>query len=335
MALTLEEVERMEQQAALSRRFNAASDDYVARNNPGLRAKEREQVLRAAEGDVFAQARQRRLDANREIARNDPGRYSSFERNALLGIDKNGRALIDRSERDILRQHELQMLRQQGLNAIGAEEAKARGLAMNGMEAARIKGAADVQAAQIGADAAQYQAEIEWSKKQQIAGMQFGMIGPDGKLIPGSNERTAGVQGEWDVKKQQEANKGLFARAEIDRQKQERDIEGKLQNTVLKNGAKLQGDKVKAYSGIISRAISSGSFIGEDTATSLAKLAQANQNNPELLEAITAISGNGQQPNNAPAQPPAMKIPGYSQAKIEELQKRGYTWQNGKWVKTK
>lgn len=233
------------------------------------------------------------------------------------------------------RAFEMDQLRQQGQNAIGAEWAKAAGLANQGMEAARIKGAADVQTAQIGADAAQRQAEIEWSKKQQIAGMQFGMIGSDGNLIPGSNERTAGVQGEWEVKKQQEANKGLFARAEIDRQKQERDIEGKLQDTLLKKGAKLQGDKIKAYAGIISRAISGGSLIGEDTATSLAKLAQANQNNPELLEAITAISGNGQQPNNASAQPPAKKIPGYSQAKIEELQKRGYTWQNGNWVRAK
>lgn len=336
MALTLEEIERMEQQAALSRRFNAASDDYVARNNPGLRAKEREQVLRAAEGDVFAQARQRRLDANREIARNDPGRYSSFERNALLGIDKNGRALIDRSERDILRQHELQMLRQQGFNSIGTEEAKARGLAMNGMEAARIGADSRVRAAEIGAAADVQKANLESGS----AKARFGWFDESGTYHPGSDVNAAERTGAWQLGKQNligeqkleqinkkgENEKVITQEKELGKdRRQERTIDSMLTNQQQKSNTRLA-------EALIDGELSNG----KDMATVLSELGKAYQDNPDMLGAITsAVTKRGQPPNNASAQSPAKKIPGYSQAKIEELQKRGYTWQNGKWVKAK
>lgn len=198
MAITREEVERMEEQAGLSRRFNAASDDYVARNNPRLRAMERESVLRTAEADVFNKARQRRIDSQRLVAIADPGRFSPFERNSLLGIDKNGGALIDRSERDILRQHELQMLRQQGFNSIGTEEAKARGLAMNGMEAARIGADSRVRAAEIGAAADVQKANLESGS----AKARFGWFDESGTYHPGSDVNAAERTGAWQLGKQ-------------------------------------------------------------------------------------------------------------------------------------
>lgn len=341
MAITREEVERMEEQAGLSRRFNAASDDYVARNNPRLRAMERESVLRTAEADVYNKARQRRIDSQRLVAIADPGRFSPFERNSLLGIDKNGGALIDRQERAGLRAHELDVLKQQGDNDFRVAEQKRFGMREQGSDAAGL----NAEATKYGWDQ-----QLEMEKKRQnglterekmigerterIAGMEHGTVGPDGKITPGSRERVATITGQSAVQQQAEANKGLFARAEIDRQKQERDIAGRLQNTVLKNGAKLNEAQIKSFSGIISKAISSGALVGDDAETSLSKLAKANQNNPELIEAISAFSGNGQPPKNAPS-PSATKIPGYSQSRIEELQKRGYAYKDGKWAKVK
>ena len=135
MALTPEEVKRMEEQADLSDRFNKAADRYVAGNNPGLMAAEREQVLRQREGDVFAAARERRIESNRRIAANDPGRFSPFERNALLGLNARGDGpLMDRQERAELRQHELDIADK----GIAQERVKAWGMANQGGVAAGI-----------------------------------------------------------------------------------------------------------------------------------------------------------------------------------------------------
>lgn len=139
MALTPEEVKRMEEQANLSDRFNKASDRYVAGDNPGLRAMEREQVLRQREGDVFAQARQRTLDSKMMTAVRDPGRYSAFETKALQ----------DRFNQQGLRQHELDMLRQEGKNKIGVAHETALGMRGQGVEAAQIRAKADKDIAWI------------------------------------------------------------------------------------------------------------------------------------------------------------------------------------------
>ena len=132
MALTPEEVKRMEEQADLSDRFNRAADRYVAGNNPGLRAAEREQVLRQREGDVFAAARQRRLDSQRMTALTDPGRYApQVYRDAKEWADKGG-----------LRQHELAVADK----GIEQERVKAWGMANQGGVAAGIKAGVDMDA---------------------------------------------------------------------------------------------------------------------------------------------------------------------------------------------
>ena len=190
MALTPEEVKRMEEQADLSDRFNKAADRYVAGNNPGLRAAEREQVLRQREGDVFAAARQRRLDSQRMTALTDPGRYApQVYRDAKEWADKGG-----------LRQHEMDMLRQTGENEFRVAEQKRLGMNEQGADAAIH----NAEATKYGWDK-----QLEMEEKRQsgltdrekmigdrterIAGMEHGTIGPDGKVTPGSRERVANI----------------------------------------------------------------------------------------------------------------------------------------------
>lgn len=128
MALTPEEVRRMEEQADLSDRFNKAADRYVAGNNPGLRAAEREQVLRQREGDVFADARNRRLNSVMDIALRDPGRYAPSVHRAAVEWDRQNQAAG-------LRDHELAVADK----GIEQERVKAWGMANQGGVAAGIK----------------------------------------------------------------------------------------------------------------------------------------------------------------------------------------------------
>ena len=320
MALTLQEVEKAEEQARLQRRMALATN---AENNANNRSAD----LNQAAHDRFMQRRRNFLERNPNAV--SPGEYA-----ATMGFERGKNPTG-------LRQHELDVLKQQGDNDFRVAEQKRFGMREQGSDAAGL----NAEATKYGWD---QQLKMEEKRQnglterekmigertERIAGMEHGTVGPDGNVIPGSRERVATIAGQSAVQQQAEANKGLFARAEIDRQKQERDIAGRLQNTVLKNGAKLNEAQIKSFSGIISKAISSGALVGDDAETSLSKLAKANQNNPELIEAISAFSGNGQPPNNAPS-PSATKIPGYSQSRIEELQKRGYAYKDGKWAKVK
>lgn len=129
MALTPEEVRRMEEQADLSDRFNKAADQYVVGNNPRLRAAEREQVLREREGDVFAAARNRRLNSVMDIALRDPGRYAPSVHRAAVEWDRQNQAVG-------LRDHEMRMLRQQGENEFKVAEQKRLGMREQGADAA-------------------------------------------------------------------------------------------------------------------------------------------------------------------------------------------------------
>ena len=113
----------------------------------------------------YMAARRRRLEANAMIARSDPGRFSSFERNALLGMQhtKSGDIpLQDRQERQGLQDFELSKLRQQGENELKVAEQKRFGMAEQGMKAAEwgFKGE------EVKAEAGLKQAEIDAATKR-------------------------------------------------------------------------------------------------------------------------------------------------------------------------
>lgn len=178
MALTPEEVNRMEEQADLSDRFNRAADRYVAGNNPGLRAAEREQVLRGREADVFSAARQRRINANRAIAASDPGRFSAFETRSLLGLQHTQGGdipMLDRQEREGLRAHELEVLKRQGENEMAVAHEKSYGMVHQGEIAAGISAGVN----------------------RDIGRSQHGYFDENGNYVPGSTVRAAEATGLW------------------------------------------------------------------------------------------------------------------------------------------
>lgn len=136
------------------------------------------------EYQALAAARQRRIDARVQIAKSDPGRFSPFERNALLGLQHTKQGdipLMDADERRALRNHEQEMLKQQGANAAGVEDKKNEGLigvanAEAGAKAAEAKArfgffdekgtyhpGSDVESAKSGA---QLKHELAWLNNQ-------------------------------------------------------------------------------------------------------------------------------------------------------------------------
>lgn len=159
----------------------------------------------AFEHEDYMAARRRRLEANAMIARGAPGRFSSFERNALLGMQhtKNGDvAYVDREEREGLRGHEMDMLRQQGENELKVAEQKRFGMAEQGMKAAEFGANAEIKKAETewGArkDIAQTEAEAKKygaDRGLTAAELEWGKTGADGTRIGGGREAVAGIEG--------------------------------------------------------------------------------------------------------------------------------------------
>ena len=116
------------------------------------------------QGAARMSARERRLAENAQIARGETGRFSSFERNALLGMQhtKNGDiALQDRQERRGLQDFEMARLRQQGENEFRVAEQKRLGMKEQGADAAGIHAKSELEKAQA-----------EWDARQKIAGIE-------------------------------------------------------------------------------------------------------------------------------------------------------------------
>ena len=302
MALTPEEVKRMEEQADLSDRFNRAADRYMAGNNPGLRAAEREQVLRGREADVFSAARQRRLDSQRMTAIADPGRYAPSVRQEALEWQRNGG----------LRAHELAMLEKQNKGALDVQMEKTR----TAGEAARQTGLTNIELEKLRGGYTDNKgvfhpgsqtllerekmqngltlAEKQIASQERIAGMEHGTIGEDGTVTPGSRERVATITGQSAVQQQAEANKGLAAQAEINRQMQQEQIAAGIKRTIITAGGKADAAKIAGHAKIIGEALRGGSMVGKDPTTVMAELAEQYKNDPEMLQSIQAFGGQQQ-----------------------------------------
>lgn len=162
-------------------------------------------------------ARERRLRERQMIARSDPGRFSSFERNALLGMQhtKSGDiALQDRREREGLREHEMDMLKQQGENEFRVAEQKRFGMKEQGSDAAEwgfkgeeVKAEAGLKQAEIDAATKRYGFDKDLEAKKYGADRaadgtkaQHGYFDEKGVYHPGGNVAAVKEQGETAVK---------------------------------------------------------------------------------------------------------------------------------------
>ena len=160
----------------------------------------------------YMAARRRRLETNAMIARGEPGRFSSFERNALLGMQhtKGGDiAYVDRGERAGLMQHEMDMLKQRGENEFKVAEQKRFGMKEQGSDAAQwgfkgeeVKAKTSLTQAEIDAATRTKIAELDTEAKKygadrklEEAESQHGYFDDKGVYHPGGNVAAAEAGG--------------------------------------------------------------------------------------------------------------------------------------------
>ena len=137
-------------------------------------------------------------------------------------------------------------------------------------------------------------AEKQIASQERIAGMEHGTIGPDGKVTPGSRERVATITGQSAVQQQTEANKGLAAQAEINRQMQQEQIAAQIQRSIIAADGKADSAKIAGHAKIVGEALRNGSMVGKSAATVMAELAAQYKNDPEMLKSIQAFGGQQQ-----------------------------------------
>ena len=137
-------------------------------------------------------------------------------------------------------------------------------------------------------------AEKQIASQERIAGMEHGTIGPDGKVTPGSRERVATITGQSAVQQQAEANKGLAAQAEINRQMQQEQIAAGIKRTIITAGGKADAAKIAGHAKIVGEALRNGAMVGKSAATVMAELAAQYKNDPEMLKSIQALGGQQQ-----------------------------------------
>ena len=194
-----EQTANLEEQVGLERRFDDANNQRIV--NEQMRSVNREQARNDAWHEANMRARRRRLESRAEIAMADPGRFSPFERNALIEWRK-------RNEPDALRQHELNMLQQQGKNELAVAEQKRFGMREQGRDAAEwgfkgeeVKGeyglkqhevdaAAKTNIALTEAGASRYAAD----RGAEASKSQHGYFDEKGVYHPGSNVVAAEAQ---------------------------------------------------------------------------------------------------------------------------------------------
>lgn len=286
-----------------------------------------------------AAARERRLSSVEQIAARDRGRYSATQVKAAVDwlnqSERNRR--FDEEQKTTRTESENRKL---GMIGQGKEAAEAHANAQ--LEAAKLEHGWDQEnyvdgkwvtthhqgsrerIAEQEAAAKKYLAEQGAAAQKYGIDAEHGKIGEDGKVTPGSRERTAQIQGESEIQKQEAANKGLLAQAEITRQNKEKELATQIEKAQIAAGGKADSAKIASHAKIISAALQGGALQNKDAGTVLAELAEQYKNDPEMLSSIkSAGSGQQQQP----------QIPGYSPEKVAELQKRGYKWDGKQWVK--
>ena len=200
-----------------------------------------------------------------------------------------------------LRAHELEVLKRQGDNDFRIAEQKRLGMREQGANAAGLNAEAtkygwdkQLEVEQERQKGGLTLAEKQIASQERIAGMEHGTIGPDGKVTPGSRERVATITGQSAVQQQTEANKGLAAQAEINRQMQQEQIAAQIQRSIIAAGGKADAAKIAGHAKIVGDALRGGSMVGKDPATVMAELAEQYKNDPEMLKSIQTFGGQQQ-----------------------------------------
>ena len=253
--------------------------------------------------DPYQEAFERRMQRRARFVTGSPNAVSPQERAAVMGW-QHDQGLTGRER--ALQQHEMDMLKQHGENDFRVAEQKRFGMKEQSSDAAEANGrhglAIEIQR---GANALSL-AEKEWAGKKNISEIEaksrqkgieaeHGSYDENGNYRPGSCVLSERERGEWSVKQQTEANKGLIAQNELKKQQQEAQIAATLQRAAIQSQGKIDAAKVGAYSKEISAAIAAGAQNGKDTATVLAELKEAHKDNPGWVATLDSLNGGQQQ----------------------------------------
>ena len=273
-----------ERKMALSRNFDNRRNNQIA--------------------DLVAAAQDRRLASRSHFVTMNPNAVSPQERASLAQERLTGR---ERAIQDF----ERGMLQDKIKGEVGVAEAKRDGMIGQGRDAAEANGRLSLEIEkQRGANALTLEerkmagqkdlAEIEEKSRQLGIEAEHGSYDENGNYRPGSRVLSERERGEWSVKQQTEANKGILAQTELKRQQQEAQIAATLKRAAIQSQGKIDAAKIGAYSKEISAAIAAGAQNGKDTATVLAELKEAHKDDPGFGAALDSLGGSQQQQNAGP-----------------------------------
>lgn len=203
-----------------------------------------------------------------------------------------------------LREHELAMLDKQNKGMLDVQTEKTR----TAGEAARQTGLTNIELEKLrggytddkGVFHPGSQTLLEREKMQNGIDTLDRQLQQQERIANGeqqSRERVAMITGLSAVQQQAEANKGLAAQAEINRQKQQEQIAAQIQRSIIAANGKVDVANINKHSKTIGEAIKAGALVGKDPTTVMAELAERHKNDPEMLKSIQAYSEQ-QQPTN-------------------------------------
>lgn len=295
--------ERQQRQAALNQ---------LARSDPSamkaMTANERQDFLKDQEKqrrDEWHQelhdARERRLDGMRQIAARDHGRYSP---EVFAPTLSNGaRAALAYLERQENRPERIREFDETQKTERFKAEQEAAGKIGYGRDAASIQSAANKEIAQT-----------EWGTKERIAqgeiaakkwlgeteskdrrygiDAEHGKIGEDGKVTPGSRERTAQIQGQDQLRIEQERGKTALAQTEIQSLNAQLDRESRERVAQITASGKYDSAKVISAAKTIQAALMNVTDPNE-RAKIIAKYKEDNKDDPAAIAAADALGGGG------------------------------------------
>jgi hypothetical protein len=275
MALTEDEVQKLEEEANLARRRNIAAANIAdARGTAGM---QRAYNQMRAESDMAAH--------ERYMAR----RRAFAERNPLSVPGEERRRLQLQEDRGSLRAHEMAMLDKRNAGNLAVAKENRVAAREQGMEAANATAQANIKLGEINSGIKEKEFELARQRLAQEKELET-LKGKN--TIDAINAQNKGsesvekIKGEWDVKKQSELNKGIMAQAETARISREAKLAAELQKAKMNNDTKEKISKEKSRVDIISETLKQSAAEGKDVMTTLMELEEKYKNDPVMLDQI-------------------------------------------------
>lgn len=286
MALTEEEVKKLEEEANLARRRNIAAANLAdARDISG---KQRAYNQMRAESDMAAH--ERFMERRRAFA----------ERNPLAVPGEERRRLQLQADRGSLRAHEMGMLDKRNEGALSVAEENRWAAREQGMEAAKATAEANIKLGEINKGIKDAELELARQKLAQEKELET-LKGKN--TIDAINAQNKGsetvetIRGESNVKVATEQAKGNLAREQLKRDLKREEIAGKIQAQIVKNNGSIDAAKIRAGAEVIENALATGMANGKSATEVMNELKTTYKDNPDMLQFIgiysTETSGGG------------------------------------------